>query len=152
MRLLLQRVSHASVVVDGQTTGSIGEGLLAFVGLSRTDTEKLFQPALDKIINLRIFNDEAGKMNRSLLDTGGGLLLVSQFTLYADARKGRRPSYINAMPPEEAEALFGKFVQFARANFSGPVGEGRFGAFMEVSLRNDGPVTIWLDSAEMGWD
>ncbi len=152
MRLLIQRVRHASVVVEGETTGAIGQGLLVFVGLCQADSEAFFRPALDKLVNLRIFSDEAGKMNRSLLEVGGGLLLVSQFTLYADARKGRRPSYTNAMPPAEAEALFNRFVQFTRANFDGPVGEGRFGAFMEVSLLNDGPVTIWLDSAEMSWD
>lgn len=152
MRLLLQRVRHAAVVVDAKETGRIEEGLLTFVGLSAADGEALFRPALEKVLNLRIFNDDEGRMNRSLLDTGGGLLLVSQFTLYADARKGRRPSYIHAMPPGPAEELFGRFVDYTRLHFSGPLAEGRFGAHMEVSLLNDGPVTIWLDSAEMGWD
>lgn len=151
MRLLLQRVSSASVTVDGEVTGSIGPGILALVGLGHGDSEELFPPALEKITNLRIFPDEEGKMNRSLLDIGGGLLLVSQFTLYADCRKGRRPSYTDAMPPAEAEALFGKFFEFCRDRHVAPVANGRFGAMMQVSLVNEGPVTIWIDSAAMNW-
>jgi D-tyrosyl-tRNA(Tyr) deacylase len=151
LRLLLQRVTRARVVVDDRVTGDIGKGLLVLVGLGQGDTEALFAPALEKIVNLRIFNDDEGKMNRSLVDVAGGLLIVSQFTLYADARKGRRPSYTAAMPPAEAAVSFEKFFAFARDNFQGGVAGGEFGAHMAVELINDGPVTIWLDSAEMNW-
>lgn len=151
MRLLLQRVSSASVTVEGEVTGAIGPGILALVGLGHGDGEDLFAPALEKITNLRIFPDEDGKMNRSLLDSGGGLLLVSQFTLYADCRKGRRPSYTDAMAPGEAEALFEKFFNFCHERHPGPVANGRFGAMMQVSLVNEGPVTIWIDSTAMNW-
>jgi D-tyrosyl-tRNA(Tyr) deacylase len=151
MRFLVQRAARASVTIDGVVTGKIGRGLVLLVGLGAGDNEALFAPAIDKLLNLRIFNDDEGKMNRSLLDVGGGLLVISQFTLYADARKGRRPSYIDAMPPAQADLLFAKFVAALRGTFTGPVEEGRFGAHMEVDLVNEGPVTIWLDSAEMGW-
>lgn len=151
MRFLVQRAARASVTIDGVVTGKIGRGLVLLVGLGAGDSEALFPPAIEKLLNLRIFNDDEGKMNRSLLDVGGGLLVISQFTLYADARKGRRPSYTDAMPPTEADALFAKFVAALRRAFTGPVEEGRFGAHMEVDLVNEGPVTIWLDSAQMGW-
>jgi D-tyrosyl-tRNA(Tyr) deacylase len=152
MRLLLQRVQRASVTVEGAVVGSIGAGLLVFVGLGQGDSEGQLAPALEKMLNLRIFADDAGQMNRSLVDVQGGLLLVSQFTLYADARKGRRPSYTGAMPPDAARALFDRFVAEARRTYSvGPVEAGLFGADMKVDLLNDGPVTIWLDSAEMSW-
>jgi D-tyrosyl-tRNA(Tyr) deacylase len=152
MRLLLQRVTKASVTVDGKVVGEIDGGILALVGLGQGDSEALFDGAIEKMINLRIFRDENGVMNRSLLDAGGGILAVSQFTLYADARKGRRPSYTDAMPPAEAEALFAKFVDRLREKFTGTVATGVFGAMMDVALVNDGPVTIWLDSAEMNWN
>lgn len=151
MRLLIQRAARGKVTIDGNVTGEIGQGLVVFAGLGDGDSERMFQQALDKIVNLRIFPDEEGKMNRSLADVEGGLLVISQFTLYADTRKGRRPSYIKAMPPAEAEALFDKFFAFLKANFSGPVQGGRFGAMMDVELVNAGPVTIWIDSEEMGW-
>lgn len=151
MRLLLQRVREARVEVNGETVGAIGKGVLLFAGLGRGDSESQFDAAIDKIINLRIFPDDNGVMNRSLIEAEGGILAVSQFTLYADARKGRRPSYAGAMPPEEAEALFGRFVERLKSRFGGPVATGVFGAMMDVHLVNDGPVTIWLDSEEMNW-
>jgi D-tyrosyl-tRNA(Tyr) deacylase len=151
MRLLIQRVSEAAVRVDGAVVGQIGCGLLVFLGLGREDSDDLFDPAIEKLLNLRIFGDDAGLMNRSLIDVGGGLLVVSQFTLYADARKGRRPSYTEAMPPAEANAAYERFVAKLRIAAPGVVQCGVFGAHMEVSLVNDGPVTIWLDSAEMPW-
>lgn len=151
MRILIQRVRRASVTVNGKITGQIGPGLLALVGLGAGDSASKFPKAIDKLTNLRIFQDENGAMNRSVRDIGGGLLLVSQFTLYADARKGRRPSFTNAMPPTEAEALFAEFVEAVRKEFDGPVETGVFGASMAVELLNEGPVTIWLDSEELGW-
>ncbi|MCC7390897.1 D-tyrosyl-tRNA(Tyr) deacylase [Candidatus Sumerlaeota bacterium] len=151
MRFLIQRVSHAEVAVDGAVVGRIQRGLLVFVGLGAADNEALFTPAIEKITNLRIFRDAEGKMNLSLRDVGGEILAISQFTLYADARKGRRPSYTDAMPPAQAEEMFERFVAALRAQFSGVVQTGRFGADMKITLLNDGPVTIWLDSAQMNW-
>lgn len=151
MRLLLQRVSEAKVTIDGDVTGRIGQGIVALVGLGAGDSESLFRPAAEKIVNLRIFPDDEGKMNRSLAEIGGGILAVSQFTLYADARKGRRPSYITAMPPDQARGMFDLFLDVLRDIHQGPVETGRFGAMMDVQLVNDGPVTIWLDSSEMPW-
>jgi D-tyrosyl-tRNA(Tyr) deacylase len=151
VRLLLQRVSRAQVRIDNEVSGQIDKGILVFVGLGTTDTDAMFGPALEKIANMRIFPDDEGKMNKSVLDVGGGLLVVSQFTLYADTRKGRRPSYIKAMPPGDAEPMFNRFFEFVKAKFSGPVGGGRFGAMMDVDLVNDGPVTIWIDSDELPW-
>jgi len=152
MRLLLQRVSEARVVVDGIVVGEIGAGLLVLVGLGAGDTEKMFSAALEKVLNLRIFPDENGQMNRSVADVGGGVLAVSQFTLYADARKGRRPSYTDAMPPAAAKDLYETFVEHLRAaHTAGPVATGIFAADMKVHLVNDGPVTIWLDGGQMGW-
>jgi D-tyrosyl-tRNA(Tyr) deacylase len=148
MRAVVQRVKHAKVVVDGNTTGEIALGLLVLVGFGRNETAENLQWMLKKITQLRIFNDEAGKMNLSVQDVNGGLLLVSQFTLYADARKGNRPSFTNAAPPEVATRLYDDFVAQARAGFAGPVQTGIFGADMKVSLLNDGPVTILLDSDE----
>lgn len=149
MRLLLQRVQRASVRVDGDVVGRIGPGLLVFVGLGAGDTEALFPTMWEKIANLRIFNDDAGKMNLSLLDVQGQVLAVSQFTLYADARKGRRPSYTDALAPDAARALFAAFVEYLRTALPDRVQSGVFAAHMEVELLNDGPVTIWLDSAEV---
>lgn len=152
MRLLIQRVSEASVVVNGAVVGEIGRGLLVLVGLGQGDTPKLFAPALEKMRHLRIFGDEAGNLNRSAEEVGAGLLLVSQFTLYADARKGRRPSFTDALPPAEAAAQYAQFVEHVRSQYTaGPVASGVFGAMMEVRLVNEGPVTIWLDSREMNW-
>ncbi|MCC5876960.1 MAG: D-tyrosyl-tRNA(Tyr) deacylase [Candidatus Sumerlaeia bacterium] len=151
MRLLLQRVSRASVTVNNEVVGEINRGLLLFLGLATSDTDASFPQAIDKVLNLRIFPDEKGVMNRSVRDVGGGILVVSQFTLQADARKGRRPSYINAMPPTEAEALYNRFLQEVTSAHEGPVAAGIFGAMMDVELVNDGPVTIWLDGEELGW-
>lgn len=146
MRAVLQRVSRARVTVDGEVTGSIGRGILVLLGVAGSDSEADARYLVDKTINLRIFSDDAGKMNLSLLDIGGGLLVVSQFTLYADTRKGRRPSYIDAAPPDEANRLYEYFVAEARKEVNN-VQTGRFQAMMNVELVNDGPVTIILDTA-----
>lgn len=147
MRVLLQRVTEAGVEVAGETVGEIGPGLLLLVGVGRGDDLATVRAMVGKIVNLRIFADDEGKMNRSLLDTGGEALAVSQFTLHADCRKGRRPNFIAAAPPAEGEMLFNQFVAELRAAVP-RVETGRFGAMMRVRLVNDGPVTIWLDSAE----
>ena len=145
MRAVVQRVSRASVSVEGQTVGEIGPGLLVLLGVGRGDSEADADLLADKVANLRIFPDAAGQMNRSILDTSGGVLVVSQFTLLGDARKGRRPSYLEAAPPEEANRLYGHFA--AKLRESGlRVAEGVFRAMMEVALVNQGPVTILLDS------
>jgi D-tyrosyl-tRNA(Tyr) deacylase len=145
MRAVLQRVSRARVSVDGETTGEIGSGILVLLGVGNDDKESDAMFLVEKTINLRIFDDESGKMNLSLLDTSGGLLVVSQFTLYADTRKGRRPSYIGAAPTEEANRLYEFFVAEARKQITN-VQTGRFQAMMDVELVNDGPVTIILES------
>jgi D-tyrosyl-tRNA(Tyr) deacylase len=147
VKALLQRVSRASVSVDGEVVGSIGAGLVVLLGVAEGDTEEDASYLLSKIINLRIFADAAGKFNLSALETGGELLLVSQFTLLADARKGRRPSFIQAAPPERAAALFEYFLGLARASGL-KVATGRFQAHMMVEIHNDGPVTLMLDSRE----
>ena len=147
MRVLVQRVSAANVVVNGTTTGAIGNGLLLLVGVTHDDSEAIEDRMADKIVKLRIFSDDAGLMNRSVLDVGGEILAVSQFTLYADARKGNRPSYTDAARPEQASPAFDRFVGKLAARLGKPVPTGVFGADMKVSLTNDGPVTIWLDSA-----
>lgn len=148
MRILLQRVSEASVTVDGTVVGAIGPGVVLFVGIRRGDDDATAGWMAQKVAHLRIFEDEAGKMNRSLLEVGGRALVVSQFTLYADVRKGRRPSFLDAAPPEEARRLVDAFAEALRA-CGIPVATGIFGAHMDVALVNDGPVTIWLDSAEL---
>ena len=140
---LLQRVSEARVVVDGETVGQIGAGLLAMVCAERGDTEEEAGRLLDRLLACRVFEDAAGKMNLSLKNTGGGLLLVPQFTLAADTRKGNRPSFTPAAPPDIGERLFDRMLARARQIHT-PVACGRFGAHMQVSLVNDGPVTIWL--------
>ena len=147
MRALLQRVSHASVTVDGQVVGHIGQGLLVLLGVGRDDSEVQVKALADKIVYLRIFGDDEGKMNRSLLDIGGEVLVVSQFTLYADTRRGRRPSFTDAAPPSVAEPLVERFKD-AIAAYGLTVADGIFGAYMQVELLNDGPVTIWLDSEQ----
>jgi len=144
---LLQRVRRASVTVNDEVVGKIGQGLVLLLGVTKGDTEKDVDFLADKIVNLRIFSDEAGKFNRSLLDVGGEALIVSQFTLLADTRKGRRPSFIDAAPPEEAEKLFEFFVERVRAMGVG-VATGRFQQKMLVEIHNDGPVTIFLDSRD----
>jgi D-tyrosyl-tRNA(Tyr) deacylase len=147
VKALLQRVSKASVSIAGEEVGSIGRGLVVFLGVADGDTEKDAQYLIQKIINLRIFADAAEKFNLSALDIGGELLLVSQFTLLADTRKGRRPSFIEAAPPERAEGLFDYFVGLARESGL-KVATGRFQQYMQVEIHNDGPVTVMLDSRE----
>lgn len=146
MRILIQRVASAMVTVDGKITGEIGAGLLLLVGITHADTEATEERMADKIVKLRIFSDEQGLMNKSVLDTGGAVLAVSQFTLYADAKKGNRPSYTDAARPEQASPAFDRFVAKLSHRIGRVVPTGVFGADMSVSLVNDGPVTIWLDS------
>jgi D-tyrosyl-tRNA(Tyr) deacylase len=146
MRAVVQRVSRAEVRVDGAVTGKIGEGLCVLVAAGKDDTPADVDALVDKVVNLRIFEDAEGKMNRSLLDTGGGLLAVSQFTLFGDARKGRRPSFVDALEPVAAERLYESFVTAARAAGVARVETGRFRAMMEVDLVNWGPVTILVDT------
>jgi D-aminoacyl-tRNA deacylase len=140
---LIQRVSTASVRVEGQVTGSIGGGILLLLGVQKEDNQARADKLLGKILNYRIFADEEGRMNRSLLDSGGELLVVSQFTLAADTAKGTRPGFSTAAPPAQAEALYDYFLQQAALRVR--VACGRFGADMQVSLTNDGPVTFWLE-------
>ena len=147
MRFLIQRVKEACVTVEGKAIGQIGRGLLIFFGAGAGDTEELARKYAEKIVKLRIFEDENGKTNLSLKDVGGELLVVSQFTLYADCRKGNRPNFLQAAPPEQAERLYEYFADCCR-ELTGRVETGSFGALMEVSLCNDGPFTILLDSAE----
>jgi D-tyrosyl-tRNA(Tyr) deacylase len=144
MLALIQRVTHASVVVDGETIGAIGSGLLVLVGVEPGDGQAQVAKLGDRLLRYRVFSDEAGKMNLSLADTGGGLLLVSQFTLAADTRSGLRPSFSTAASPAEAERIFGQLVDYCRQQHRYAVETGRFGADMKVSLLNDGPVTFLL--------
>lgn len=144
MRVVLQRVRRASVSVEGEVVGEVGRGLLLLVGFTEGDTDAALQWMAEKVVALRIFPDEEGKMNRSLDEVGGGLLVVSQFTLYGDARKGRRPSFVDAARPEVAVPLYERFLE--RLRESGlPVASGAFGAMMQVELVNDGPVTLILE-------
>ncbi|MGB0769028.1 MAG: D-aminoacyl-tRNA deacylase, partial [Phycisphaeraceae bacterium] len=145
-RILLQRVSHASVEVDGETLGSIDRGYVLLVGIGKDDTQDTANKLAKKILNLRLFPNDQGKFDRSLIDIGGGALVVSQFTLYGDASRGNRPSFIDAAPPELAEPLCDAFAEALCELGVKRVETGRFGADMKVSLRNDGPVTLWLDS------
>jgi D-tyrosyl-tRNA(Tyr) deacylase len=145
VRAVVQRVSSASVRVDGETVGSIGQGVLVLLGVAGGDTEADADYLSDKIANLRIFEDPEGKMNLSLQDIAGEMLVVSQFTLYGDTRRGRRPSFIKAAPPEDADRLYQYFVSAARRDIA-RVETGKFQAMMDVELINDGPVTIILDS------
>ena len=145
MRAVVQRVSRASVTVEGRLTGEIGSGLMILLGVGREDTSLIAVSMAEKVANLRIFEDEQGKMNRSLLDVKGGALVVSQFTLYGDARGQRRPSFISAAPPEKAKALYEEFT-LAMQNLGIRVSTGIFQAIMSVELVNEGPVTILLDS------
>ena len=155
MRLLLQRVSSARVDVEGETVGRIGPGLLVLAGFGPDDAldfpeSGTWRTMVDKVLGLRIFPDQEGKMNLSLVDYGGSILTVSQFTLYADCRKGRRPSFTDAAKPETAEALYDALcVEFARG-LGNDAARGRFGALMDVHLVNWGPVTVMLDSREFG--
>jgi D-aminoacyl-tRNA deacylase len=144
MRALLQRVSKASVRAEGQTISSIGKGLLILLGIGHGDGEPQAAFLAEKIANLRIFEDPQGKTNLSILDVNGEAIVVSQFTLYADARKGRRPSFTDAALPEVAEPLVSRFIELLRGQ-GVPTQTGKFGAHMEVEIHNDGPVTVWLE-------
>jgi D-tyrosyl-tRNA(Tyr) deacylase len=146
VRVVVQRVSRAAVRVDGQTVGAIGRGFVVLVGFAPGDGESALAWMADKLAGLRVFTDGEGKMNLSLADVGGSVLAISQFTLYADAVKGRRPSFTGAAAPEIAEGLYGRFVEALRQR-NVPVETGRFGAHMEVELVNDGPVTLTLERA-----
>ena len=146
MRVVIQRVSRAEVRVEGRRVGAIGAGLLVLAGFTAGDTEDTLQWMVEKIVTLRIFGDAEGKMNLALGDVGGALLVVSQFTLYGDARKGRRPSFVDAAPPEAAVPLYERFVAVLRERSGGaPVETGVFGAMMDVELVNAGPVTLVLE-------
>ncbi|MCJ8172629.1 D-tyrosyl-tRNA(Tyr) deacylase [Clostridium botulinum] len=145
MRAVVQRVISSKVEVDGKVIGSIGKGLNVFLGISKEDTEEDIKYLKEKIINLRIFEDENEKLNKSLLDIGGDIIIVSQFTLYGDCRKGRRPSFIEALGGEEAYILYNKFVESIKKEVNN-IATGEFGADMKVYIENDGPVTILLDS------
>lgn len=149
MKALIQRVTHASVTVDGERLSEIGQGLLILLGVKAGDTQKETEYLAEKTVNLRIFTDDEGKMNRSLLDIDGQALIISQFTLCADCKKGRRPSYTGAAAPDEADQLYQEFIELVRQAGVKKVGEGRFGADMKVELLNDGPVTIMLDTDEI---
>jgi D-tyrosyl-tRNA(Tyr) deacylase len=146
MKILLQRVSGASVSIDGEIVGSIGRGLLLLVGFGRDDRGEVLLSMANKVVNMRVFPDDSGRFSHSLMDIGGEALLVPQFTLYADTRKGRRPDFTAAMPPGDATHLFDEFTETVKAALPGNVQTGRFGVDMQVSLINDGPVTILLQS------
>lgn len=148
MKLVIQRVQNSSVSIDGKVHGKIGQGFLVLVGLGPADTPEILPKLVDKLIHLRVFEDPEGKMNLSLLDVGGSVLSISQFTLYADCRRGRRPSFTGAARPERARPLYAQFNEALRAQ-GVTVETGVFGADMQVSLINDGPVTILLDSADL---
>jgi len=149
MRAVIQRVKRGAVSVDGETTGSVDTGLVVLIGATHQDTEAEAQKLAHKTAHLRIFEDEAGKMNLSALDVGAGILVVSQFTLYADCRRGRRPSFTEAAPPEVAEPLIEHFVDQLRETGVARVETGVFRAYMLVEIHNDGPVTIILDTDEL---
>lgn len=151
MKVVIQRVRHASCTIDSQITGSIDQGFCVLVGFTQSDTEAVVDKVVKKIVSLRIFSDEEGKMNRSLLDMGGKILSISQFTLYADCKKGNRPGFTRAARPEQAIPLYEYFNQ-AIASAGIPVETGVFGADMQIELCNDGPVTIVLDSEELGYE
>ena len=146
MRTLIQRVKEASVIIDGKTKSSIGEGLLVLLGVEDADTEEDIQWLCKKVLNLRIFDDAEGVMNLSVQDVGGEIMVVSQFTLHASTKKGNRPSYIRASKPDFAIPMYEKFVQNLESQLGKPIGTGEFCAHMQVGLVNDGPVTIWIDS------
>ena len=148
MKVVLQRVTEAHVNVDGSTVGAIRKGLVVLLGISKSDTNKDADQLLDKIIYLRIFPDDVGKMNRNIQEAEGSLLVVSQFTLYGDCRKGRRPSFDGAAPPDQARALYDYFVEIARRG-PVPVETGEYRAHMQVHLVNDGPVTMLLETGEV---
>ena len=149
MRAILQRVRYGHVAVDGNIVGEIGPGYVILLGVTHQDGPAEVQKLAEKIVHLRVFEDEQGKMNLSALDTGAEILVISQFTLYADSRKGRRPSFTDAAPPDMAEPLVGQFIDQLQALGIKKVATGVFGAHMLVQIENDGPVTIILDTAEL---
>ena len=146
MRVVIQRVAKAGVTINGKTNGAIGKGLLIFLGIEDADTDEDIRWMSNKIINLRIFNDDSGVMNRSVLETGGEILLISQFTLHASTKKGNRPSYIKASKPDVAIPLYEKMIEQLTQDLGKEIAKGIFGADMQVELLNDGPVTIIIDS------
>ena len=148
MRVLIQRVSNASVIADGIPTGAIDSGMLILVGFEESDGDTDIEYASKKIVNLRIFDDEDGVMNRSIIDVGGDILVISQFTLHAQTKKGNRPSYIKAAKPDIAIPLYEKLIKSLNMALGKDIQSGVFGADMKVSLINDGPVTIWIDTAD----
>ena len=148
MRILIQRVEKASVSVDGSLKGKINKGLLIFVGISKSDTNSDIEYVVDKSVNLRLFPDVNGKFHFSVRDIKGELMVISQFTLYGDTRRGRRPSFSDAMGPVEAEEIFNKVIEMFKSNSGLAVAEGQFGSHMDIKSINDGPVTIWLDSED----
>lgn len=151
MRAVVQRIARGRVTVDGETTGEIGPGLLVYLGIGKGDAPADRAYVLDKTLGLRVFENEAGKFDKSVVDVGGALLVVSQFTLFGDVKRGRRPSFDDAMPPKEAEAEYEAFVADARVKLGAErVATGRFRAHMLVASEVDGPVTIWIDSARTG--
>lgn len=150
MRFVIQRVSHAQVTIDGQVRGSIQKGYMVLIGIGQEDTEALADRMIAKMLDLRIFEDADGKSNLSLLDVDGALLLISQFTLYADCKKGKRPSFFKAGEPHMANDLYEYIIRKCKEEVR-DVERGEFGAMMHVELLNEGPFTIILDSAEMGW-
>lgn len=150
MKVVVQRVRHASCTIDSQITGSIEQGFCVLVGFTQSDTEAVIDKMVKKLVSLRVFSDEEGKMNRSLMDIGGKILSISQFTLYADCKKGNRPGFTRAARPEQAIPLY-EYFNRAITNTGIPVETGVFGADMQIELCNDGPVTIILDSEELGY-
>ena len=148
MKFVIQRVNHAEVKVDGETVGKIGKGFMILLGVENSDTEEITDKMADKICKLRIFEDENGKTNLSLADVGGELLVISQFTLYADCKKGNRPSFVKAGAPDMAEHLYEHFMERCR-NYVDVVEKGQFGADMKVELLNDGPFTLMLESEQL---
>jgi D-aminoacyl-tRNA deacylase len=148
MRAVVQRVNEAAVKIDGRIVSSIGQGILALIGIYRDDSEKDMEYIAEKILQVRIFPDDRNLMNLSLTDINGELLIVSQFTLYGDARKGRRPSYSEAMPPEKAAQFYNTFLDLCKTKYP-KISSGVFGAMMDISLMNSGPVTILLDSTRL---
>ena len=145
MKSVVQRVSKANVKINGKVVGEIGKGIVVFLAVSKEDNDDTIKWMVNKLINLRIFSDENDKMNRSILDIGGEILLISNFTLYGDAKRGYRPSFTESAPPEISEPIYNKIIQLMRSNYPINIQTGEFGAMMDVELINDGPVTIIID-------
>tara|TARA_Y100000766_G_C18763464_1_gene534610 strand:- start:472 stop:915 length:444 start_codon:yes stop_codon:yes gene_type:complete len=147
MKLVIQRVKSSRLYIEGSLISQIKKGLVVLIGISKSDTENVIEKLVKKLLNLRVFEDENSKMNNSILDIGGEILLVSQFTLYADTGKGNRPSFINAADPKNAELLYNKFLEKLKIVFGNNIKTGRFGANMQIELVNDGPVTIIIENS-----